>query len=189
MRQKYAELKAAFEKNIVGQKHVENELKNSEAKYKAIFKSTGTATLIVDEDNSILMANDECFEIFGYDPASLTEKKWTQYVAPESVDEMLRNHQLRRKSPELAPNKYEVRLLNNKGEKRDVVLNVNMIPGTKQSVVSMLDITERKRVEEELHESEERFRMALEGSSIIVASVDTDLRYTFIKKSSIRRIS
>ena len=149
--------------NISEYKRAQNKLKDSEAMYKAIFESTGTAMLIVDEDTTIVMANNKCFELFGYNPAQLNEHKWTQFVAPESIQEMMENHQLRRENPNLAPQKYEVKLLNSKGEKRDAVLNVKMVPGTKQSVVSMLDITERKQAEKELQKSEEKYRNFFEN--------------------------
>lgn len=42
------------------------------------------------------------------------------------------------------------------------------------------DITRRKKVEEALRVSEERFRFALENSPIVVATLDRDLRYTWI---------
>ncbi|MBN2636280.1 MAG: PAS domain S-box protein [Prolixibacteraceae bacterium] len=138
--------------DITLKKQAEKELKDSEAKYKAIFESTGTATLIVEEDKTILMANTECLNATGYAPAELIGTKWTDYVAPESLEEMIKNHELRRITSEPASLKYEVKLLNSKEEKRDVILNIKMIQGTKQSVVSMLDITERKEAEAELEE-------------------------------------
>ncbi len=146
---KIVRIHGAFQ-DISNQKQAEKQLKISETRYKAIFESTGTSTLIVDEDTTILMANKECLIVTGYDPDELTGKSWTRYVAPESLQEMLKNQQLRRQNPDLVPRKYEVKLIDKKGSKRDVILNINMIPGTRHTVVSMLDITERKQAEEEL---------------------------------------
>ncbi|WP_319226413.1 PAS domain S-box protein [Draconibacterium orientale] len=149
---KIVKIQGAFQ-DITKRKQAEQELRESEARYKAIFETTGTATLIVGEDTTILMANNECFDMFGYDPNQLAGHKWTRFVAPESFELMMENHRLRRENPELAPRKYEVKLLNSKGGKRDVMLNINMITGTGTSVVSMLDITERKQAEDQLLQS------------------------------------
>lgn len=159
LRRQYAELKTDYNKSIAAQKQAEEGLKSNEAMYKSVFESTGTATLIVDEDTTILLANKECYTMFGYDLAQLIGQEWTKFVAPESMEKMLENHQLRRKNPKLALEKYEVKLLNSKGEKRDVVLNINMIAGTKQSVVSMLDITRHKKVNRTLRKSEEKYHL------------------------------
>lgn len=174
LRLQYAELKAAYEKNIAEQKQAKKQLKNSEARYKSIFESTGTATLIVDEDTTILLANNECLEMFGYDPASLIKQKWTQFVAPESLKKMLRNHNLRRQNPDLATNKYEVKLLNRIGDKRDVILHVKMITDTLHSVVSIMDITEHKKAEVQIEkyksELEEYFENDISADYVVSAS-------------------
>jgi len=39
----------------------EEALQINQAKYQAIFESTGTATLMVEADTTISMANNECF--------------------------------------------------------------------------------------------------------------------------------
>jgi PAS domain S-box-containing protein len=58
------------------------------------------------------------------------------------------------------------------------------------SIVTLTDVTERKRAEEALRESEERLRQAHEllevvtkGTEVIIAAVDTSLRYTFFNKA------
>lgn len=51
--------------------------------------------------------------------------------------------------------------------------------GHERTSMFVRDVTERLRAEESLRRSEERFRVALENSPIIVSTADTDLRYTW----------
>ncbi|MCX6163706.1 MAG: PAS domain-containing protein, partial [Ignavibacteriae bacterium] len=145
--------------DITEQKRIEEVLKKSEEKYHSIFESTGTATMIIEEDTSISMANNECLLLTGYNPKEIIGTKWTSYVATESLAEMVKYHNLRRKEPGKTPKKYEVKLLHKTGEVRNAILDIGMIPGTKQSIVSILDITERKKAEEELLENQQRLSL------------------------------
>src|SRR5665647_2693303 len=113
-----------FVEDITEQKRAEEMLRASKVKYQEIFESTGTATFIGDENGICLMANNECYSITGYTPTEIIGQKWNQYFAPESLPEMLKNHKLRRKNPDLAPKKHDVNLFNKQGEKRDVILNI-----------------------------------------------------------------
>jgi len=45
------------------------------------------------------------FLLTGYLPAELIGHKWTEYVDQESLQNMIRNHNLRRENPSLAPKK------------------------------------------------------------------------------------
>ena len=148
----YDSLKASFEKDITDSKLAEEALQINQAKYQAIFESTGTATLIVEQDTTISMANHECFSLTGYSQAELIGQKWTNYVETESLQNMIRNHNLRRENPSLAPKKYEVKLINKKGEVRHAILDIGLVRGTSQSIVSILDITDRIMAEQALGE-------------------------------------
>ncbi|MCX7635516.1 MAG: LuxR C-terminal-related transcriptional regulator, partial [Syntrophales bacterium] len=57
--------------------------------------------------------------------------------------------------PELAPRNYEFSLVNRRGDVREVIITISMIPGTKRSIASFVDITERKRAEETLKRREQ----------------------------------
>ncbi len=158
--------------DITERKQAEIRLQESNAKYEAIFEATGTATMLVEEDATIIRANSECLAATGYRPEELLGTKWPTYVAPESLEMMLKYHHLRREEPGNAPIKYEVRLVNKKGEIRNVVLDIAMIPGTKRSVVSMSDITERKAAEEALQKANERLLLAIVAGGVGIWELD-----------------
>jgi PAS domain S-box len=159
-------LKASFEKDLTDSKMDEEALQINQAKYQAIFESTGTATLMVEADTTISMANHECFLLTGYSPAELIGHKWTEYVDQESLQNMIRNHNLRRENPSLAPKKYEVKLINKKGEIRHTILDIGLVRGTSQSVVSILDITDRIMAEQALEERTKDLQKELEEKKI-----------------------
>ena len=147
-------------------------LEHSESKYKAIFEATGTATLIVEEDTSISMANKECMNVFGYSNNELVGESWTKFAAPESLENMLKNHKLRREQTELAPQKYEVKLIHKNLGERNVLLDISVIPNTKKSIVSMLDISEQRKAEGAQKESELRFKTLIEQSTEGISMTD-----------------
>jgi len=137
-------------KSMIRIKKMYEELQESEEKYHAIFESTGTATLTTEEDTTIVKANKECERITGYAISGLIGKSWTKFVYKEDLQIMLSRHKARRKDAGSAPDKYEVRLIDAKGDIKNAILSVGMIPGSKRSIVSMIDITERKQAEDKL---------------------------------------
>ena len=73
------------------------------------------------------------------------------------------------------------------GQKLDFLLSAGPLLSGKQilgCVVTMTDITERKRAEETLRESEERFRQLTEQSRTIIWEVDAEGLYTYVSPVS-----
>ncbi|RME18764.1 MAG: PAS domain S-box protein, partial [Candidatus Zixiibacteriota bacterium] len=128
--------------DITDRKLAEEQLRQSKNRYRAIFESKGTATLIVAEDNTIQLANAEVYNTTGYRPEELMGTPWMNYVAPDSLRTMQEYHIKRRQSPQDAPERYAVKLIHKDGSEREALLFVNLIPDTDMSVVSILDITE-----------------------------------------------
>ncbi len=160
-----AELKAQVEVLLRLRRQSELLLQQGEERYRAIFESTGTATLLVAEDHTIVMANRECLRVTGYAPEELVGTSWIAYVFPESLPMMLRYHELRRKDPASVPNQYEAVLMDKAGRKRYAYLSVGMIPGTSESIVSLVDITEKVEAQEAVRRHNERLTLLLQIST------------------------
>jgi PAS domain S-box-containing protein len=170
-------------KFMIRTKNMYDQLQSSEERYRAIFESAGTAILIIDEDTKIINANKECGQFTGYAISELVGKSWTKFVHKDDLHIMLSRHKARRKDPESVPDKYEVRLIDAKGNIRNTILSIAMIPDTKRSTVAMLDITERKQAEDALRKSDEKtkniFNIAPIGIGVMVDRTITDVNHRF----------
>ncbi len=115
---------------ITERKRAAKALKVSEAKYRMIFNATGTAAMIVEEDTTISLINREFETLSGYSKEEIEGKKsWKEFFTEDYLDDMIRYHNLRRANPDSAPKQYETALLTRKGDVKQVIANVSMIPG------------------------------------------------------------
>lgn len=130
----------------------------SENFYQTVFENAGIATVIFKKDNTILLVNGEFEKLTSYTRNEVEgKKKWKEFVYRKDDLEMMEEyHRLRLIDPLSAPHTYEFQLVNRNGQVKDIVATVATIPGTKQTLMTLLDITDRKRMEEALKESERR---------------------------------
>ncbi len=133
-------------------------LEESEQRYRSVFETTGAATVIIEEDTRVSLVNQEFERLSGYTREEVVGTSWTLYVHPEDVERMLEYHRARRSTPGTAPREYDFRLIDRGGRVRDCHLVIELVPGTGRSVASFLDVTEQRRTEQMLAESEERYR-------------------------------
>jgi len=173
-----------FWMDITDRKKMEEALRESEDKYRTIFETTETATAIIDEDTTILLANAGFEKLCGYLKEEIEDKKsWTEFIRQEDLERMKEYHRLRRIDPNAAPKSYEFGFIDRRGNLRDIHLSISMIPGTQKSVASLSDITEIKRAEEVLQESEKRYRLLAENLTDVIWTMDMNLRYTYVSPS------
>ncbi|MBW2117664.1 MAG: PAS domain S-box protein, partial [Deltaproteobacteria bacterium] len=108
--------------------------------------------------------NTEFEKLSGYSQDEVVGKKrWTGFVVKEDLEKMETYHAKRRENGEEEPTEYEFRFVDKHGNIKDVVNTVGMIPGTKKSVASLMDVTSRKRAEEAVRQSEQRYRFLVEN--------------------------
>lgn len=137
-------------KDITERKQAEKALQESEDKYRTIFETTGTAIMIIEEDTTITMVNTEFENLFGYPKGEVEgTKSWSKFVVEEDLERMREYHTLRINEANAAPRNYEFRGVDREGNLKNLLMTIAIIPGTKRSVASILDITDRRRAEED----------------------------------------
>ncbi len=163
----------------------QQELRDSESRYRTVFENTGTATVIVDTDTTITLANGEFARLVGYPVEEIEGKKsWTEFVAAQDQERMKGYHEDRRKRLDGVPRRYEFRLVDRTGTVRDMLATVAVLPDTRRSVASLLDITERKEMEARLRESEQWFRSIFDGSRDAVFIADEEARFVAVNDAA-----
>lgn len=142
-----------FEKNLTHSGHF----------YQTLFENSGTATIVIEQDTTISMMNNDFANFTGYPREEIIGHTWTMYVAEDDVERLLYFHRIRRKDSSAAPRNYEFKIRHKDGSILHIFMTIAMIPGTTQSIASMVDITERVKTEKALRDSEERFRQLVES--------------------------
>ncbi|MEN6317375.1 MAG: response regulator [Syntrophaceae bacterium] len=134
---------------------MEKELRESDVRYRTFFENTGTAMLIIEADMVVSLMNCELAKLTGYTKNEIEgKKKWTDFVTKENLEIMKEYHQLRRINPSDAPKSYESRIIDRDGNVIDVFVTIAVIPGTQKSVASIIDITDRKKLEAQIRQSQ-----------------------------------
>lgn len=164
-------------RDVTGRKEAEEALKHSEGKYRTIFENTGTAIAIIDEDTSISMVNAEFEKLHGYSKEEIEGKSWTEFIVEEDLEKMKECHFLRRVKPDAAPRNYEFRLKDKSGNTRKAFLTIAMIPGTKKSVASLIDLTLVAATEETLRKQQQLLQTILDVTPDLLVLKNRELVY------------
>lgn len=139
-------------RNISERWQAQAALKESESLYRAIFETTGTASVIIARDTSVLMANQKFYEMSGcISSESLQGMSLKDFFLPDDLPLILEYHNKRRDpNGQEVPDFYEAMLLDCLGRVRYCMVYANLIPGTDKSVASLVDITNRREYEEKM---------------------------------------
>lgn len=167
---------------------VENQLRMSEEKFRDIFESANVGKAITSTTETISV-NDAFADMLGYTKEELLKIPWEKLTHPEDypytrekVDALHRG--------EVDAVRYEKRYIHKDGNPvwvdisakthRDSYGNVEYFFST------IMDITEKKKTEENLRTSEEQYRLLIENQTDMIVKVAADGRFLYVSPSFCR---
>jgi len=137
--------------DITGFRESEREIKQREKSYRALFETTGAATILCEEDMTISLANEEFTRMCGYTKEELEgNMRALEFIHPEDLPLVVGHMSRRRSGDSSVPNSYEFRGISKDGRIVHIWMVVGLIPDSKRSINSLVDITHLKHVEDAL---------------------------------------
>ena len=168
------EYHCGFARDITERKLAKEALWKSEENFRHSLEESPLGVRIVTMEGKTIYANRGILDIYGYD--SIEELRTTpiqKRYTPESYAEFQIRRE-KRKRGDYGPSEYGISIVRKDGEVRrlQVFRKEILWDGEKQFEVIYQDITERKRAEEALRESEARYRQLLENALAGIYEID-----------------
>lgn len=142
-----------FLENVTDRVQAEKDLRESEEKFR-VLAETSPAGITLYQAERIVYANNSTARMFGYSVEELLGKAFWE-CAHEEFFEMVRARGLARLRGEKVPSQYECRFVTKNGMPFWAIISVGYVQyrGNPAGIVSIIDISETKRAEEQLKTS------------------------------------
>ncbi|MEM4246369.1 MAG: PAS domain S-box protein, partial [Candidatus Bathyarchaeia archaeon] len=148
-------------------KRLEEALRRSEARFRGLYESIKDGVMINDISGQILECNKALEDMLGYTRDELRRMRWQEITPPQYLE--MEEGIVKRQMLEKGYSGYiEKEYIRKDGSKIPVEVIGSVVKGSKGEpefiVCTIRDISERKRMEEQLRTSEERYRLLVESS-------------------------
>ncbi len=149
-------------------KKTEETLKESKEMYRTLVETSPDAVTMTDLEGNITYASYRTLQLYGYDTAKdLIGKNAFVFIAPEDHQKAAEN--LKKTLDEGAVRNLEYTMLRKDGTQFIGEINASLIKNSKGEPKAFIaitrDITTRKKAEQELSESERKFRSVVENAN------------------------
>jgi PAS domain S-box-containing protein len=147
--------------------NIENKesLIESEELYRTIFENSAVAITVTDENEKIISWNKYTEKLLGFTEKDLFLKP-VESLYPTSEWKKIRKENVRQKGMQ---HHLETKILKKGNKPIDIDISISVLKNTQGSIIGSIgvfkDITEKKRIEKELVESENRFRDIFDSTS------------------------
>ncbi len=174
---------AVFGNDITEQVLVEKSLRESEEKYRNLVERASDGITIV-QNSLIKYVNPSLVTMIGYTTEEIIDTPIMNYIHPDHVSIVIERYELRIAGQPVPPI-YETILIKKDGTSLEVELNAGIITFQEEpaDLVIVREITERKRFERALRESEERYRTLITTMSEGVWVTDRKNKTVFVNSA------
>ena len=164
-------------------------LRRSEERFSSAFEYAAIGIALVAPDGRWLKVNRALCDIVGYSSEELLTETFQNITHPDDLESDL-EYVRQMLNGEIPTYQMEKRYLHKSGTIVWVLLSVSLVRGERgqgQYFISQIqDITKRKRVEEALQASEEKFRTFAETASDAILSANGQGKITFFNRAAER---
>ena len=147
-------------------------LKANEEYFRSLIENASDIIMVIDKDGVVRYASPSYERSLGFTPQEMTKANAFSSVHPDDQSSALHTMAETLAQPSVTGPTIELRIRHKDGSWRSMeVIGKGLKDSSGQPIVAvnMRDITQRKEAEEELFESEERYRTAIEHSNDGVA--------------------
>ncbi|MHA1568353.1 MAG: PAS domain S-box protein, partial [Alphaproteobacteria bacterium] len=170
--------------DITEAKKSERLLRDSERKFRDLIDGS-VQGIFIHQNGRIVYANKASSDMFGLDPDETVGLDVMTLIADVDVERMRERLEIRRRGDEV-PRRSEFELKRGDGPNITVdSLSRDIEWGGKPAVqITVVDITEQKRAEKALRDSEQQLRVITDSLPVLIGYIDTGERYVFLNKTA-----
>ena len=171
--------------DITDRINAEKLLRESENKYRRLTESV-PAAIFIYSDNKFTYGNEYSSNITGYGVKELIGKNFWELVHPD-FRETVKQRGINRISGKEAPSRYELKILDKYGNEKWLDYSgTNINFQGKPAVLGVAyDITELKKTQQALIDSELKYRTLIENMSEVIIYADNEDRIIFVNDNAI----
>ena len=157
-------------------KEAEEILQESEEKYREVVERAHDGIFII-QDDIVKFSNAKLAELYGGDLDDIIGTSFRNFVHPDELPRIEKIYRDRMANKQVS-SIYETVLVNINGEQVDAEVSAGLISyeGKPADLVIVRDITERKKAEQALKESEEKFSKAFNLNPNTIAIIDLETK-------------
>ena len=145
----------------------------SEARFRQLIELGPVGIGVGEPAGRMLLANDALLGMLGYTPDEIDSLNWRERTPPEFLPLDLANIDSLRRGA--APVPFEKEFVRRDGTRVPALVVAQFLPGKGERLIAyVLDITERKRAERALRESEAQLRSLIDHMAGFVAMLDRE---------------